>query len=79
MGLKPIHALSADDRATERLILGLRLVEGLALDEDIRAVLDDDIRHALILDGHLDARRDRLKILANSRLLTDALIERLVR
>lgn len=49
-GVKVTHHLNLPDVADERLIMGLRLTEGLLID-DIRPVIDEDRLSMLIQDG----------------------------
>jgi oxygen-independent coproporphyrinogen-3 oxidase len=73
------EVLTADQRSMERIMLGLRLAEGLAVDE-----LDGPGRERAVLEaqsGLLDVtamQRGRLVLTDAGRLLADAVIRRLV-
>ena len=82
-GLSPAHGretLTQDQRYDERVLLGVRLVEGLPV---------DDLRHegraavaGLIADGLVDAaaalRRQRVVLTRQGRLLADTVVRRLL-
>ena len=68
--------LSEEDRRTERVMLELRLAEGLAL-----TVLTDDERSrvaSVVSDGLAEVRDGRLVLTLTGRLLADGIILRLL-
>jgi oxygen-independent coproporphyrinogen-3 oxidase len=67
------EVLTADQRRTERVMLGLRLAEGLAVTD-----LDDRAVRALESDGLVERVGDRIVLTFRGRLLADAVIRRLV-
>lgn len=79
LGLAPIHPLSDADRAVERLLLGLRRSDGLARDPLLDQAIDPDALAELAEDRLIEAGPDRLRIPPAARLLTDAVLARLVR
>ncbi|MCL3881635.1 radical SAM family heme chaperone HemW [Marivita sp. GX14005] len=75
--IKTANLLSCQDIAEERLIMGLRLSEGIYLD-DITEILDRDRAEALIADGYLWQGAGKIGTSARGRPLLNHLITQLV-
>ncbi len=71
--------LSAGEVAQERLVMGLRTTEGVALRELAALGIDADAAQTLIELGLIDLDNERLTIVSRGRPLTDAIVLELAR
>ena len=78
-GLQSSDALSAEDRALEALLMGLRLGEGIELSQLPARIIDRDAVAQMTAQGLLEAHGDRLTATPRGFLLLDAVLARLVR
>ena len=78
-GIEREDALDAGTRATEALLMGLRLDEGITLTPEIAAHLDDAAVARLAGHGLIAASADRLRVTQPGMLLLDAILAQLVR
>ncbi|HEX8573222.1 MAG TPA: radical SAM family heme chaperone HemW [Allosphingosinicella sp.] len=75
-GIAEEAALSRDEQATEALLMGLRLSEGVEL-ETVRPALDFDAVERLEAQGLLLRTEDRLIVPPKGRLLLDAILAKI--
>ncbi len=66
--------LSPDDRARERMMMGLRLTEGIDLDDVSEAIIDRDAVGRLVAGGLLQQENTRLATTASGRLTLNAVL-----
>ncbi len=78
-GLQSSDALSAEDRALEALLMGLRLGEGIELSHLPAPIIDRDAVAQMTAQALLEAHGDRLAATPQGFLLLDAVLARLVR
>lgn len=74
-GCQEESMLSPRDRAAERLLMGLRLVEGLAIPDWQAAYIDWDRVDRLVIQGLMTRQGNHIAASANGMLLLNALID----
>ncbi|WP_221792428.1 radical SAM family heme chaperone HemW [Aquisediminimonas sediminicola] len=74
-GCQEETVLSLRDRAAERLLMGLRLVEGLAIPDWQAAYIDWDRVDRLVIQGLMTRQGNHIAASANGMLLLNALID----
>ncbi len=77
-GLEENTALTPRECAEERLLMGLRLKEGLTLNSDVQTILDHDALSRLTEQGYLIFNNNRLTATSQGRLVLNHLIGMLV-
>ncbi|WP_182376989.1 radical SAM family heme chaperone HemW [Nocardioides sp. WS12] len=80
-GLSPAHArevLDEETRAVERVLLEVRLREGLSLDVLGTRTGTETVLHELVTDGLVEDRSDRVVLTRRGRLLADGVVRRLL-
>jgi oxygen-independent coproporphyrinogen-3 oxidase len=70
--------LDDGQRRTERIMLGLRLDEGLPSTDEGGPMLDPDAVRSLVEDGLIEADGTRVRLTDRGRLLADHVIRRLL-
>lgn len=78
-GIKESIALNEQERAEERLLMGLRLKEGVELTGSLVAIIDDKKQSMLINEGYLEAKAGQLIATERGRLVLNTLIGILVK
>ena len=77
-GIGESEALDSDTQATEALLMGLRLEEGISLSR-CRAAIDEAAMRRLIAGGQLRLDGDRLRVAPGAMLLLDAILREIAR